>query len=209
MAWYENVSLIADSVHDVKCEKGENVGDADVHITFNPKDWTKTVVREDINSYNEDNNYEDTSTSTMMLARADLVDLFQMKEYDMVGITQEYHLAERVSVLDDDSYLFALLLDSNYTISMVKDDVILKISQFNNDAMISVEFNPSGLASIIENEVTGVNVCRIVQQSGSSYSEITEPISMDDFEVYQVNLDNIDSRIVALRFNIDIEIDED
>ena len=206
LAWYENTSLICDSVHDVKAEKGETVGDADVTITFNPTDWTATVVRTDINSYNEDNAIESTSTGTMTKARADLVDLFQMKEYDIVGVTQEYHLADRVSVLtNSDNTLYALLLEQNYTISMVKSDVVAKIQQFNSDAMISNECNPSGLASLIENEVDGVNICRIVQEDNGSYTEMVEPISMDATEIYQVDLTSINNRIVAMTFNIDVD----
>lgn len=220
LGWYENLSLNAShidddgqivySVHDVKAEKGTTVGDADIIITFNPKDWEDTTVREDINQYNEDNAFEDVSTATMTRARADLVDLFQMKEHDIVGITQEYHLAERVPVLNGADYLFALFLENNYTIPMVREDVIKKIQQFNNDAMISIEFNPNGLASVIENEVTGVNTCRIVQYNSQddTYTEIVEPVSMGESEVYQVDLQDITDRIVALRFNLDIEVGE-
>lgn len=190
LAWYENVCLtvspVSESVHDVKCAKGVTVSDADVIITYNPRDWTDTSV-----------------------ALGDLQSLFSMKEYDLVGITMDYNLAERVSVLkDSDNVLFALLLDTNYTIGMVKDDVIAKITQFNSDAMISNEFNPSSLASIIENEVTGVQICRIVQEDNDSYVEIVEPVSMDDGEVYQVDTTDLSDRIVALAFNIDVELAE-
>ena len=107
------------------------------------------------------------------------------------------------------NYLFAVLLDTNYTLSMVKSDIISKITQFNADAMISVEFSPSSLASIIENEVTGVKSCRIVKSESGSYTEIVEPISVTDSEVYQVDLTNINNRIAIMQFNIDIEeVDE-
>ena len=210
LAWYENVSLTCDSVHDVKTSKGTTSLDEDVTITFNPTDWEDTVTRLDLNDYNEDNSIESTSTGVMTKARQDLIELFSMREYDMVGITRAYHLAERVSVLEGSSYLFALLLEQNYTISMVKDDVIAKITDFNKDAMISVEFNPSGLAALIENEITGVSACRIVQydSTNQTYTEIVEPVSMDDDEVYQVDLTDISDRIVALRFNLDIELEE-
>lgn len=211
LKWYENIALTVDTVHDVLVEKGETVLDADVNIIFNPTDWTATVVREDINQYNEDNDYESTSTSTMTTARADLVDLFQMKEYDVVGIQMAYYLAEKVSMLVSDStdtYLFAVLLDTNYTITMVKQDIIDKITAFNGDCMIGNEFNPSTLASIIENEVTGVINCRIVKETGGSYTEIVEPISVDAHELAQVDLTDIESRVVKMSFNIDIEVDE-
>ena len=211
LKWYENIALTVDTVHDVLVEKGETVLDADVNIIFNPVDWTATIVREDINQYNEDNDYESTSTATMTTARADLVDLFQMKEYDVVGITMAYYLAEKVSMLVSDStdtYLFAVLLDTDYTISMVKQDIIDKITAFNGDCMIGNEFNPSTLASIIENEVTGVINCRIVKETGGSYTEIVEPISVDAHELAQVDLTDIESRVVKMSFNIDIEVDE-
>lgn len=212
LAWYENVSLTLDSVHDVYIYKGETSGDADVNITFNPIDWTDTVVREDINQYNEDNSIESTSTSTMLQARADLVDLFQMKEYDIVGVTQAYHLCEQTLVLSPTgsiNYLFAVLLETDYTLNMVKNDVISKINDFNANAMIGVEFNPNSIASIIENEVEGVTSCRIVKYENSSYTEIVEPINMDTDEVYQIDTTNIDSRIALMQFNIDIELVED
>ena len=177
LAWYENVALTLDSVHDVKVEKGVTVGDADVNITYNPVDWTDTSV-----------------------ALSDLQLLFGMKEYDVVGVTLDYELAEKVTMLpSSDGYLFALLLDSDYTIAMVKDDVVAKINKFNSDAMISVEFSPSTLASIIENEVAGVDNCRIVQYDSvnQTYTEIVEPILVDDNELAQVDLTNIDRKSVV------------
>lgn len=225
LAWYDNVALLAHhmeeidnamvdvkSVHDVYTYKGTSVGDADINIVFNPTDWTSTTVREDINQFNEDNDIEDTTTSTMLKARADLVDLFQMKEYDVVGVTQAYHLCEKVEMLSPTvnvNYIFAVLLEQDYSLDMVKSDIIRKINQFNSDAMIGVEFNPNGLASIIENEITGITNCRIVKYENSSYTEIVEPVSVNENQLYQVDTTNINSRIALLQFNIDIELVED
>ena len=131
LAWYENCSLTCDSVHDVLVEKGETLLDADVTITFHPIHWTDTTVREDINNYNQSNDYEDQNTYTMLQARADLVDLFQMKEYDIVGITMEFNLATLTPVLKGDAsvhYYFAVLLETNYTLDMVKEEIISKIN---------------------------------------------------------------------------------
>ena len=188
LAWYENVALTLDSIHDVKVSKGTTLGDADVNIIYNPVDWTATAS-----------------------AETDLEQLFSMKEYDIVGVTLDYGLADRETVLaNSDNYLFAVLVENNYTLSNLKSSIVEKITQFNKDAMISVEFNPSTLASIIENEITGVNSCRIVQYDSvnQTYTEIVEPVSMDDSEVYQVDLTSINDRIVALRFNLDIELEE-
>ena len=208
LAWYENVSLGIASVHDVLVEKGETVLDADVKIVFNPVDWTDTVVREDINSYNENNDIESTSTATMTKARADLVDTFQMKEYDIVGISMAYILAEKVAVLESDTdatYIYAVLLETDYSLDMVKQNIIDKISAFNSDMLIGNEFIPTALASVIENEVEGVMNCRIVKEEDGAYTEIVEPISVNSHELAQADLDDIEDRIVVMHFNIDIE----
>lgn len=186
LAWYESMCLTLDSIHDVRAEKGQTQLDKDIIIYYNPIDWEDTTI-----------------------AESDLESLFTMKEYDIVGITRDYILAEQVRMLPaEEDYLFAVLLEQNYTIAMVKDDIVNKIEQFNADAMIAVEFNPSSLASIIENEVEGVTSCRIVKANSNSYTEIVEPISVDDNEVYQIDMTDINSRIVKIHFNIDIEVEE-
>ena len=211
LAWYENCSLTLDSVHDVLVEKGETLLDADVIITFHPIDWTDTVIREDINDYNQSDDYEDPSTSTMLKARADLVDLFQMKEYDVIGITMSFNLATPTLVLEGDAnvdYYFAVLLETNYSLDMVKQNIIDKIETFNADAMIGVEFNPNAIASIIENEVEGVNSCRVVKKEDDSYTEVVEPVSMQPHELYQIDLTDIENRIKLLQFNLDITLED-
>lgn len=188
LAWYENVALSLDSIHDVRVEKGITQSLADVIITYNPVDWTDTSIAEN-----------------------DLESLFDMKEYDVAGVTTDFILCSRKGVLvptETANYLFGVLLDTNYTLDMVIDDVIAKITQFNQDAMISVEFNPSSLANIIENEVTGVIDCRIVKAEDGSYTEVIEPVSMTAEEVYQVDVEDIENRIVVMHFNIDIDIDD-
>lgn len=189
LAWYENVALSIDSVHDVRVVKGETQLDADVIITYNPVTWTDTSIAED-----------------------DLINTFSMKEYDVAGVTLDYVLCEKVNMLTPTAtinYLFALLLETDYTIAMVKDEVISKINQFNSDSMIGVEFNPSSLTSIIENEITGVNSCRIVKYEDGRYTEIVEPESIEDNELAQVDITNINDRIVKMQFNIDVEIVEE
>lgn len=222
LKWYENTSLTAShydeeeekevfSVHDVLVEKGETALDSDIIITFHPIDWEDTVIREDINQYNQSNDYEDPLTYTMLQARADLVDLFQMKEYDIVGITREYNLAEPTLVLQGDSnvdYYFAVLLENNYTLDMVIDNIIEKINKFNDDSLIGIEFNPNSIASIIENEVIGVSSCRIVKKENDSYTEVVETTSMQTHQLYRIDLTNIEDRIKLLHFNLDIELEE-
>lgn len=211
LAWYENCSLTCDSVHDVLVEKGETSLDSDITITFHPVNWEDTVVREDINEYNQTNDYEDPLTYTMLKARADLVDLFQMKEYDIVGITMSFNLAEQQLVLQGNNsveYYFAVLLETNYTLDMVTDNIIDKINKFNDDSLIGIEFNPNSIASIIENEVTGVNSCRIVKKENDSYTEVVETEAMQTHQLYRIDTTDIENRIKLLHFNLDIELEE-
>jgi hypothetical protein len=199
LKWYENTSLTAShydeeeekevfSVHDVKVEKGVTQGEADIKIIYDPVDWS------------------DTS-----LALDDLTDLFAMKEYNAAGVTLDFILCSPVSVLTGENVVyFALLLEANYSLDMVKSSVIEKITQFNEDALIEVEFNPGSLASIIENEIEGIDTCRIVEYDSTNerYIEIVEPITLEENEKYVVDLTDIESRIREMRFNLDIELEE-
>lgn len=214
--WYEHLVLeqLSETVHDVKCVKGTTALDADVLINFNPVNREDTVIRQDLKEYNEDNDYEDTGTGEMTIARRDLIELFGMREYDIVGTTRAYHLADIYPVLSPTqtvNYYFAVLLKENYSLNTVMKQAIYdKVVEFNKNALISVEFNPSSLASIIENEVEGVSSCRIVQYdtSSSSYSEVVEPVTIPDNQVYEVSLSDLMNRIRLMRFNLDIELEE-
>ena len=188
LGWFENVALTLESIHDVKVEKGVTQGEADIKIIYDPVDWS------------------DTS-----LALDDLTDLFAMKEYNAAGVTLDFILCSPVPVLTGENVVyFALLLDANYTIDMVKDSVIERINQFNDDALIEIEFNPGSLASIIENEIEGIDTCRIVEYDSTNerYIEIVEPITLEENEKYVVDLTDIESRIREMRFNLDIELEE-
>ena len=195
LEWYENVAITPTDtegnniIHDVKVERGVVGLDADVKMYYNPADWTDTTI-----------------------AKTSLEELFAMKEYDIVGITIEYILATRVTVLpatsSEGAYKIALILEDNYSLEMVKDDVVAKVEQFNRDANISIEFSPSSLASIIENEIDGIQVCHIVLQNGSSYTEVIEQTDMADDEVYHIDMTDLEERIIEARFNLDIEIVE-
>ena len=189
LRWYENMSVTLDSVHDVFVKRGETNLEADVKIIYNPVDWTDTSVAEE-----------------------DLESLFSMKEYDIAGITLEYILCNKTPVLTTEGNViyFAVLLEHDYSLDMVLDDVVAKIEQFNEDAIIGIEFNPGSLASIIENEVTGITDCRIVEYDATNmkYSELVEPVTMEDNEVYSVDVTDIRNRIREMRFNLDIELQE-
>lgn len=186
LGWYENVALTLESIHDVKVEKGLTQVEKDIKIIYNPVDWSDTSI-----------------------ALNDLTELFAMKEYDAAGVTLDFILCSPVPVLTGENVVyFALLLDINYTIDMVKDSVIEKINQFNDDALIEIEFNPGSLASIIENEIEGIDTCRIVEYDSTNerYTEIVEPITLEENEKYVVDLTGIETRIREMRFNLDIEL---
>lgn len=188
LGWYENVALTLESIHDVKVEKGLTQVEKDIKIIYNPVDWSDTSI-----------------------ALNDLTELFAMKEYNAAGVTLDFILCSPVTVLTGENVVyFALLLDINYTIDMVKDSVIEKINQFNDDALIEIEFNPGSLASIIENEIEGIDTCRIVEYDSTNerYTEIVEPITLEENEKYVVDLTDIETRIREMRFNLDIELEE-
>lgn len=188
LGWYENVALTLESIHDVKVEKGLTQVEKDIKIIYNPVDWSDTSI-----------------------ALNDLTELFAMKEYDAAGVTLDFILCSPVPVLTGENVVyFALLLDINYTIDMVKDSVIEKINQFNDDALIEIEFNPGSLASIIENEIEGIDTCRIVEYDSTNerYTEIVEPITLEENEKYVVDLTGIETRIREMRFNLDIGLEE-
>lgn len=188
LGWYENVALTLESIHDVKVEKGLTQVEKDIKIIYNPVDWSDTSI-----------------------ALNDLTELFAMKEYNAAGVTLDFILCSPVPVLTGENVVyFALLLDINYTIDMVKDSVIEKINQFNDDALIEIEFNPGSLASIIENEIEGIDTCRIVEYDSTNerYTEIVEPITLEENEKYVVDLTDIETRIREMRFNLDIELEE-
>ena len=172
----------------MKVEKGLTQAEADIKIIYNPVDWSDTSI-----------------------ALNDLTELFAMKEYNAAGVTLDFILCSPVPVLTGENVVyFALLLDANYTLDMVKSSVIKKITQFNDDALIEVEFNPGSLASIIENEIEGIDTCRIIEYDSTNerYTEIVEPITLEENEKYVVDLTDIESRIREMRFNLDIELEE-
>lgn len=188
LGWYENVALTLESIHDVKVEKGLTQVEKDIKIIYNPVDWSDTSI-----------------------ALNDLTEIFAMKEYNAAGVTLDFILCSPVPVLTGANVVyFALLLDINYTIDMVKDSVIEKINQFNDDALIEIEFNPGSLASIIENEIEGIDTCRIVEYDSTNerYTEIVEPITLEENEKYVVDLTGIETRIREMRFNLDIKLEE-
>ena len=48
-----------------------------------------------------------------------------------------------------------------------------------------------------------------MKYENGSYTEIVEPVTIEDNELAQVDITNIEDRIVKMQFNIDIEIEEE
>ena len=67
---------------------------------------------------------------------------------------------------------------------------------------------PSSLAVIIENEIEGVNLCKIVSFDGTNYTELIEPISVDADEVFHIDMTNIEDKIQLLNFNVGIDVED-
>ena len=198
LQWYEDLSNELVTVHDTLVMKGTTSLDADVIINFNPADRNEVVTRIDLNNYNEDNSIESTATGVMTKARQDLIELFSMKEYDIVGVTKQFHLANEKIILRNTlsiEYIFGVVLEPNYTLDMIKENVISKITDFNKNASIGIYFNPNVLAAIIENEIEGINLCKIISFDGSSYSELVEPIPVDETEIFSIDLTDISDKI--------------
>jgi len=207
LQWYEDLSNGLDTVHDTLILKGTTGAEADIIINFNPVNRNDVVERMDLNNYNETNDVESAVTGVMTKARADLIELFNMKEYDIVGITRSYHLANQKIVLKNTNnlqYIIGLVLDSGYSLDMVKENVVSQISSFNNEASIGLDFYPAMLASLIENEVEGINLCKIISYDGTNYKELVEPITVNDTEVFHIDMSNINDKIQLINFNVNI-----
>lgn len=213
LGWYEKLCLELESVHDVSVRKGTIQSEPDIIITFAPSDWESTVVRADINDYNEDNDIESTITNVMTSARADLVDNFLLDEYNAAGIKIGYHLAEKQHVLvsnNNVTYLIGVLPKDDYLLDDLKPLIIEKVNMFNSNALVGNECSPHTLCSIIEEEVQGINDVRIIKRTGSNdnytFEEVVNNIIVDTTQIYEIDTTNIDNRIVELTFSLGLNV---
>ena len=203
LEWYNNVAMeyvgpdLTETINDVLCYTGchdlrvdKSLTEADIDMIFNPVD--RSVL-----------DPEDLSKTR---CEVNLTNHFNLTNWCVAGISINYILAEQVAVLVEAGYTFyfALLLEADYTLNMVKENVKTIITNFNKDANVSNEFTPSTLASLIENSVDGVSACKIVKYdtTAQTYAEVVAPVEMEDNEVYKVDMTSIDDRIVELSFNV-------
>lgn len=206
LPWFENVALsdetVAASVHDVVVKKNVSGYSEDMVIYFRAKKETDTVT---------------FNGETVLRAYKDLVELFSEPEFDIVGITIAFEAGEAKSVLpatatvsgDSVEYLYAVVLEDDVTLASVKDDIEACIVAFNDDACLGGVFSPDSLALSIQENVTGVFRCRIVEHNitDSTYSEVTDnnySVSCDNDEYPKADLTNISSRITSASFTLDL-----
>ena len=200
--WYKTIAFVDEGIvsliHDIVPTKEGVSAEEDLLLIYNP-----------INKDEEEQSYtggQADISGTFYPSEYALRQFFALDEYNIVGITLGYEKATPQYVLADESitgydinYKVYVNIDTaeypEATLSTVTPKVEAVISQFNLDANINHDFNPANLTVLIEEipEVTDA----IIYQKATSTSDptsiiwgiVTEPISMDIDEVYQVSAD--------------------
>ena len=200
--WYKSIAFVDDGVtalvHDILPTKEGVSSNEDLLLIYNP-----------VNKDEEEQSYTGGQSNIVgdyYPSEYALRQFFALDEYNIVGISLGYQKATPQYVLADTSitgytinYVVYVNLNSEEypeaTLSTVTPKVEAVITQFNKDANIYQEFNPANLTVLIEEipEVTDA----IIYQKATSTSDptsiiwgiVTEPISMDADEVYQVSPD--------------------
>ena len=199
--WYKTIPFVDEGVvnlvHDIVPSKEGVSADEDLLIIYNP-------INKDETEETYSGGQADIS-GTFYPSEYALRQFFAMDEYNVVGITLGYEKATPQYVLADDTitgytinYNIYVNLDSEEypeaTLSTVTPKVMAVIEQFNKDANISQEFSPANLTVLIEEipEVTDAIIYQKATKTSDSsvtWGVVTEPISMDVDEVYQVSPD--------------------
>ena len=200
--WYKSIAFVDEGVtnlvHDILPTKEGISADEDLLLIYNP-----------INKDEEIESYSGGQSSIIgdyYPSEYALRQFFALDEYNLVGITLGYQKATVQYVLADTTvtgydinYVVYVNLNSveypEATLSTVTPKVEAIINQFNLDANIYQEFNPSTLCVLIE-EIPEVSDAIIYQKATSTsdpssitWGIVTEPISMELDEVYQVSPD--------------------
>lgn len=199
--WYKTIPFVDEGVvnlvHDIVPSKEGVSADEDLLIIYNP-------INKDETEETYSGGQADIS-GTFYPSEYALRQFFAMDEYNVVGITLGYEKATPQYVLADTSitgyninYKIYVNIDAEEypeaTLSTVTPKVEAVIAQFNDDANISQEFNPANLTVLIEEipEVTDAIIYQKATKTSDSsvtWGIVTEPISMDTDEVYQVSPD--------------------
>ena len=199
--WYKSIAFVDEGVvnlvHDILPTKEGVSVDEDLLLIYNPID-----KEEEEQSYSGG---QSNITGSYYPSEYALRQFFALDEYNIVGITLGYQKATPQYVLADTTItgytinytIYVNLNSAEYpeaTLSTVTPKVEAVITQFNKDANIYEEFNPANLCVLIE-EIPEVSDAIIYQKatktsdSSVTWGVVTEPISMDVDEVYQVSPD--------------------
>ena len=199
--WYKSIAFVDEGVvnlvHDILPTKEGVSVDEDLLLIYNPID-----KEEEEQSYSGG---QSNITGSYYPSEYALRQFFALDEYNIVGITLGYQKATPQYVLADTTItgytinytIYVNLNSAEYpeaTLSTVTLKVEAVITQFNKDANIYEEFNPANLCVLIE-EIPEVSDAIIYQKatktsdSSVTWGVVTEPISMDVDEVYQVSPD--------------------
>ena len=199
--WYKSIAFVDEGVvnlvHDILPTKEGVSVDEDLLLIYNPID-----KEEEEQSYSGG---QSNITGSYYPSEYALRQFFALDEYNIVGITLGYQKATPQYVLADTTItgytinytIYVNLNSAEYpeaTLSTVTPKVEAVITQFNKDANIYEEFNPANLSVLIEEipEVTDAIIYQKATKTSDSsvtWGVVTEPISMDIDEVYQVSPD--------------------
>lgn len=199
--WFKNIAFVDEGVvnlvHDIVPSKEGVSADEDLLLIYNPIDKDETPE-----SYTGG---QAGISGTYYPSEYALRQFFALDEYNIVGIALGYQKATPQYVLADTSitgytinYEIYVNIDTaeypEATLSTVTPKVEAVINQFNNDANINQDFNPANLCVLIEEipEVTDAIIYQKATKTSDSsvtWGIVTEPISMDTDEVYQVSPD--------------------
>ena len=199
--WYKTIPFVDEGVvnlvHDIVPSKEGVSADEDLLLIYNPID--KNETEEEYAGGQAD------IIGTFYPSEYVLRQFFALDEYNIVGITLGYQKATPQYVLADTSitgytinYVVYVNIDTEEypeaTLSTVTPKVEEVITQFNEAANIGQSFNPANLCVLIEEipEVTDAIIYQKATKTSDSsvtWGIVTEPISMDTDEVYQVSPD--------------------
>ena len=200
--WYKTIAFVEDGVgeliHDILPSKTGVSADEDLLLIYNPIDKDETELYYSGGMTIITGNYTPSEYA--------LSQFFSLDEYNIVGINLGYWKASVQYVLaatQTEKYDIKYVIYTNLnleeypeaSVGTVTPKVEEVISQFNRDASIYHEFNPSTLEVLIE-EIPEV-VDAIIYQKATSLTNpqtviwgvVTEAISMEYDEVYQVSPD--------------------
>lgn len=197
--WYRDVAFIEDGVgnliHDIYPTKQGLSADEDLKLIYNPIDKNETPQP-----------YTAGMTAisgTFYPSEYALRQFFALPEYDIVGVTlgyskavTQYVLADTTSSGYDIEYKIYCNIDTEdfpeATLETITPKVEEILTQFNLDANIGAAFNPQALCVLVEDipEVIDAIIYQKATKNGTStWGVVSEEITMDYDEVYQVSPD--------------------